>query len=180
MSRNFLEVGLHKLIGFRSVRLNFTALQDIHGEVGLRDSLTGKPAEICRPCAPGSAKYKRLFRCQMRDRVGFDQHLLAPAAREHIGEADVRVKDFAGERVCARWSLCEASIHSHKPPNGVVAGLRCVPVSIVGLLFHFDRVPEADLLERLIPHEYAFANGGTVVHWNGVLEPENNWLLRTG
>ena len=77
-----------------------------------------------------------------------------------------------------RGTLGKGRVSRDDPPDRAVANIARIPVSVVGLLLHLDRIDEPRPFERLVPGQDALANRRAVLHRNGVLQPEHDRLLR--
>src|SRR6185295_14392624 len=64
-----------------------------------------------------------------------------------------------------------------KPTSRAVTTISWIPIRIIGLYLHLNRVLKSDFFECFIPHEYAVANCVAILHRNRILQPINDRLF---
>ncbi len=113
----------------------------------------------------------------------FRQHLgvlLPIVADPAVGEDDVRVENFPGQRVHAAGPDGGADVVV-EPADEVIAHILGVFVHVLArvgvLVVHLDGVGEADFFIGLVPHEQAFAHPAAVTDGSGVFNVENDRFL---
>ena len=142
-------------------------------------------AEVSLPGGPGGVGAEaRVVTVEPRVRLlgrrpgGIDDRIeLGRAAAGEAGvEVDGGVQDLSGQRVGPEQR--DRKRHPGRPPHNVVAHVPDVPIGIVRHLLDDDGVLDADPLERGVPHQEPLPHRRAILLRDGVVDPEDNRLLR--
>ena len=177
-----LHVGLRDRLGLRAVHVEAAGLEQVHREVQLAGRLVHVVAgeEAARGAVPvrlGDAPCSGASRSNRRAKS---------SARPGGGRRGAKTSDMpmSASRISPeRGSTCEGPMAKPtsspgEPAHRGVARVHRVEVVLLGLLLHDDRVPEAGLLEGLVPLEDAVGHALAVLLRDVLVEPVRDGRLR--
>ena len=98
-----------------------------------------------------------------------------------VGENDVGVEDFAGQRIDPAGPNRGADVvvePADEVPPHILGVLLDVAAGACVLEFDLDRIGDPDVLESFVPVEHALFHPAAITHRRGVLDVERDRVLR--